>query len=250
LEINRDDHAVHESPLGYGQVRYLRSVRSPGHEAAPARSPGTGRARPALGGASKRRRLERDLHDAVQSELVALIARLALARQDPETPPGLAHTLAAIEDGAQAVLDSVRNIARGIYPPVLADFGLEEALRALAAAASVSMRLVGAAPRGTEDAEEAVYFACAEALQNVAKHAGNAARAQLGLLYHDGSLVVRISDDGQGFDPDPAGAGVGLRNIRDRIEDVGGTFELASKPGRGAVLTLALPWPTPVSRGR
>jgi signal transduction histidine kinase len=200
-----------------------------------------------LGGASERRRLERDLHDGVQSELVALIIKLAAAQQHPETPPALVPMLAAIEGRAQAALDSVRNIARGIYSPVLADFGLGQAMRAQAARAAVSMRLVGTAPRGTEEAEEAVYFACSEALQNVVKHAGDGARVEFGLLHRHASLVVRISDDGRGFDPDQATDGVGMQNIRDRIADLGGTFELASKPGCGTVLTLKLPWPT---RGR
>ena len=122
--------------------------------------------------ADDRRRLERDLHDGVQNELVALIVKLALAQEDPETPPPLVETLAGLEARAQAALDSVRNIARGIYPPLLADFGLAEALRAQAARAAVDVRLMGSAPRGTEAAEEAVYFACSEAIQNAAKYAG------------------------------------------------------------------------------
>jgi signal transduction histidine kinase len=203
-----------------------------------------------LGGASERRRLERDLHDGVQSELVAVIVKVAVAQQHPETPPALAQMLAAIEGQAQAALDSVRNIARGIYPPVLADLGLGEALRAQAARAAVSTRLVGTAPRAAEEAEEAVYFACSEAIQNVVKHAGEAARVVLRLIYHQGSLVVRISDDGQGFDPEQATDGVGLQSIRDRVEDLGGTVELASKPGCGTVLTVALPWPTTAERGQ
>jgi signal transduction histidine kinase len=219
-------------------------------DSAPVQSPAIGRARTALGRASERRRLERDLHDGVQSELVALIVKLAVAQQDPETPPALAHTLAALEGRAQAALDSVRNIARGIYPAVLADLGLREALCAQAARAGVNMRLVGTPPRGSEEAEEAVYFACSEAILNVVKHAGGAARVVLRFLPHQGSLVVCISDDGHGFDPDRAAEGVGLENIRDRIEDLGGTLELASKPGCGTVLTFDVPWPTGPDGGR
>jgi signal transduction histidine kinase len=239
---------VHDASLISGQVRYLRPPGSPLRDPAPVRSPATGRARAALGGTSERRRLERDLHDGVQSELVAVLFELAVAQQDPETPPALSRTLAAIEARAQAALDSVRNIARGIYPPVLADLGLAEALRAQAARAAVGMRLVGTAPRSVEEAEEAAYFACSEAIQNVAKHAGDGARVGLGLLCHPRSLVIRITDDGQGFDPDEATEGVGLQNIRDRLEDLGGTFGLASKPGFGTVLTLGLPWPTRADR--
>ena len=99
--------------------------------------------------ADERRRLERDLHDGVQNELVALIVMLALAQQDPEISPALIELLAGLEARAQAALDSVRNIARGIYPPLLADFGLAEALRAQTARAAVDVRLMGSAPRGT-----------------------------------------------------------------------------------------------------
>jgi len=244
----RASTGVHDASLASGRVRYLRQVDSSPRDSATVRSPGSGRARTALGGASERRRLERDLHDGVQSELVALIFELAVAQQNPETPPALAHALAAIEGRAQAALDLVRSIARGIYPAVLADFGLPQALRAQAMRAAVSMRLVGIPPRGSEEAEEAVYFACSEAIQNVAKHAGDTARVVLRLLHHHGSLVVRISDDGQGFDPDQTTEGAGLQNIRDRIVDLGGTFELASKPGGGTTTILALPWPTRADR--
>jgi len=217
----RANTPVHDASPISGQVRSLRPAGSPPGGSASVRSVRTGRARVALGGASERRRLERDLHDGVQSELVALIVKLALAQQDPETPPAFAHALAAIEARGQAALDSVRSIARGIYPPVLADFGLAVALRAQAARAAFGLRLVGTAPRAAEEADEAVYFACSEAIQNVVIHAGDAARVVLRLLHNHGSLVVRISDDGQGFEP-----------------------------GWGTVLTLALPWPKSVDRGR
>jgi signal transduction histidine kinase len=248
--IIRASTTVHDPSVSCSQACLLRPVDFPPHDSAPVPSPRTGRARDALAAASERRRLERDLHDGVQSELVALIFELAAAQQNPETPPALAYTFAAIEGRAQAALDSVRTIARGIYPPVLADLGLGEALCAQAARAAVNMRLVGTVPRGTEEAEEAVYFAGLEAIQNVVKHAGDDARVVLRLLQHRGSLVVRISDDGKGFYPDQATGGVGLQNIRHRIEDLSGTFELASRPGCGTVLTLALPWPTRANRGQ
>ena len=141
--------------------------------------------------ADERRRLERDLHDGVQNDLVALIVKLALAQQDPETPPALVEMLAGLEVRAQAALDSVRNIAHGIYPSLLADFGLAEALRSQAARAAVDVRLMGSAPRGNEAAEEAVYFACSEAIQNAAKHAGRGTQVTLRLHHHQGSLAAR-----------------------------------------------------------
>ena len=113
----------------------------------------------------ERRRLERDLHDGVQNGLVGLIVRLALAGEDPEIPPALRETLAGLEARAQAALDSVRNVVRGIYPPLLADFGIAKALREQAARATVDVSLAGTAPRSTDHAEAAAYFACSEAIQ-------------------------------------------------------------------------------------
>ena len=201
-------------------------------------------------GVDQRRRLERDLHDGVQSELVALVVRLALAAREPDTPPPIADLLAGLEARAQAVLDSVRDIARGIYPQHLADLGLREALRAETARAPIEVKVLGSAPRSTHEAEEAVYFSCSEAIQNASKHAGRAARVELRLTHGQGMLVLRIADDGPGFDPWRASTGAGLQNMRDRIHARGGVFRVASKPGCGTVLTISLPWPMRVDRGR
>ena len=232
-----------DTGLGPGNVRYLRSSVLLSAELKPIWGSRTGRARSALGGASERRRLERDLHDGVHTELVALIVKLAAAQQNPDIPFALADMLAGLEARALAAPDSVRNIARGIYPPVLADLGVREALRAQAAPAAVAASVVGVAPRSTEEAEEAVYFACSEAIQNAAKHAGHGSQVAVRPGHHHGSLSLQITDDGGGFDPDQTPEAAGLQHIRGRIEDLGGTFELASKPGSGTVLTLSLPWP-------
>ena len=173
-----DAHGEHEAA---SEHRALRSLVRSISDSEPIQTRRPPRARAAIPFADDRRRLERDLHDGVQNELVALIVKLALAQEDPETPPPLVETLAGLEARAQAVLDSVRNIARGIYPPLLADFGLAEALRAQAARAAVDVRLIGSAPRGSEAAEEAVYFACSEAIQNAAKYAGRGTRVALRL---------------------------------------------------------------------
>jgi signal transduction histidine kinase len=213
-------------------VRSLQPIRATRTEPAPI----------ALGGVADRQRLERDLHDGVQNELVALIVKLALAQECPETPPGLAQTLAQLEAHAQAALDSIRNIARGICPPQLADFGLREALRAQAVRVATRVSLVGTAPRSAEPAEEAVYFSCSEAIQNAAKHAGRSAHVTLRLDHDDETLRVRIADDGRGFDTARTPEGAGLQNMRDRIEGLGGRFHVASQPGLGTV-TISLPWP-------
>ena len=116
----------------------------------------------------ERRRLERDLHDGVQNEIVALIVKLHLADEDRHTPAELAGTLAALRAGAEATLDSVREIAQGIYPSSLATFGVQRALRVHTARAAMRVTLKGTAPRSTQEAEPAVYFSCLEAIQNVA----------------------------------------------------------------------------------
>jgi len=228
---------------GSGELRGLRSQLAPPRRFERSWPTASERAPIAAGGVNGRQRLERDLHDGVQNELVALIVKLALAQEDLETPPGLRRTPAELEAHAQAALDSVRNLARGIYPPQLADLGLPQALRAQAVRAASRVRLAGTAPRGTEQAEEAVYFCCSEAIGNAAKHAGHTAHVTLRLDHHHETLRVRIADDGWGFDPARTPEGAGLQNIRDRIEGHGGSFTVASRPGLGTVLAISLPWP-------
>jgi len=223
--------------------RHGRSPVASARNPQPIRPSWPTRARTTRAGLDERRRLERALHDGVQNELVALILELALAAHDPDTPPALASTLAGLEARAQVALDSVRDIARGIYPSLLADLGLREALLAQAVRAPINVSLVGNAPRSTEEAEDAVYFSCSEAIQNASKHAGRTAQVTLRLRYDQGSLAVHVADDGRGFDPAGAPDGAGLQNIRDRIRNLGGSFRVASDPGRGTVLTLSLPWP-------
>lgn len=195
------------------------------------------------GAAQERRRLVGDLHDGVQNELVALIVGLSLAEADRDTPPELAAMLSALGARAQATLDGIREIAHGNRPPLLVAAGAIEAIRVQAALAPMTVSLAGTAPRSSADAEEAVYFACLEALQNVAKHAGHSARVTLRLRYRDGTLAVRIADDGGGFPRVRVREGAGLTNIFDRLGSVGGTVRITSTPGRGTVLAVTLPWP-------
>ena len=137
----------------------------------------------------------------------------------------------------------MRDIARGVYPPLLAAFGVLAALRAQARRATVDVNVLGTAPRSTDEAEAAVYFSCLEAIQNVAKHAGRTGHVTLQLHHEHGTLVVPIQDDGIGFDPAHAETGAGLSNIRDRIQTLGGRVKLTSNPGHGNVVAIALPWP-------
>lgn len=241
---------AHDERAQPARRRYLRFPAAALADSPPMPVRSAAQTRTTLAGAGERRRWERDLHDGVQTELVALIVKLARAGQDPEAPPGLVRMLAELEAHAQAALDSVRNIAKGIYPPQLADFGLREALRAQAMRVPINVSLVGTAPRSTERAEEAVYFSCSEAIQNAAKHAGVTAHVTVRLDHHEQTLLMRIADDGRGFDPPRTSEGAGLRNIRDRIESLGGSFKVASRPGLGTVLTMSLPWPAAADGSR
>jgi signal transduction histidine kinase len=232
-----------------GEVRQLRAERlqlQP-QPAAPLVQPITasGPTRPRRTAAEEAecRRLERDLHDSVQNELVALLVKLTLIEEDRDTPPALAGSLASAGAHATAALDSVREITLGIPPLPLTKFGVLGALRAQATRAPAEVSLHGTAPRSTEAAEVAVYFSCLEGIQNVAKHAGRDTHVTCRLHHTHGNLTVRIADDGVGFDPAQTPAGAGLGNIRDRIQTMGGSVELTSRPGRGTVLTLSLPWP-------
>lgn len=216
--------------------------------------PGTTTA--ALARADERQRLARDLHDGVQNELLSLILRLKLAGEDRTTPSALAATFVALEDHAAAALASLREIAYGIYPLPPVKLGLAEALRAQAARAPIRVSIAVTTPRSTDEAEAAIYLCCSEAIQNVAKHAGPSAQVKLGLHHNHGVLAVRIEDDGRGFDPAQTTDGAGLRNIRERVQTLGGTLRITSTPGHGTVLTASLPWPPwqpttdPQSQGR
>jgi len=145
--------------------------------------------------------LDRSERTSGAALIEALIVTLTLAEQESSTPPALGGKLAELVARAEAALLSVREIAHGIYPSALAAFGLLTALRAQARRAPVDVNVDGIASRSTEDAEIGVYFSCLEAIQNVAKHAGRGARVTLQCQHHDGRLVVRIADDGDGFDP-------------------------------------------------
>ncbi|HEV3232135.1 MAG TPA: GAF domain-containing sensor histidine kinase [Candidatus Dormibacteraeota bacterium] len=198
----------------------------------------------------ERRRLERDLHDGAQQHLVALKVKLslaeALARKDPESARA---TLQQLKADADEALETLRDLARGIYPPLLADKGLEAALQAQARKATVPVTVEAAGiGRFSQEVEAAVYFSCLEALQNVQKYAG-ASHAGIRLMAVDGWLSFEVRDDGRGFDPDSAGGGTGLTNIADRLDALGGALTLDSAPGRGTRVAGRLPVPDPGAGG-
>jgi signal transduction histidine kinase len=151
-----------------------------------------------------------------------------------------------VRDGLHAALDDLRDLARGIYPPLLADQGLVPALQAQARKASLPVVIdADGIGRYPQDTEAAVYFCTLEALQNVAKYAG-AARATVGLSCSGGSLQFTVTDDGAGFDAASTRNGTGLQGMADRLAALGGSLHVSSQPGRGTTLTGQLPVPRPV----
>jgi signal transduction histidine kinase len=180
------------------------------------------------------RALERNIHDGAQQQLVALAVKLRLAETMVERDPeGVRRTLAQLQEDATATLEDLRDLARGIYPPLLADRGLAAALEAQARRAPVPVTLhpdgVG---RYAQDVESAVYFCCLEALNNVAKYAG-ASSVEVRLAHVDGELLFEVADDGAGFDPKATDHGTGLQGMADRLDAIEGTLEVSSAPGRG-----------------
>ena len=189
----------------------------------------------------ERRRLERDLHDGAQQQLVVLAVKQRLAeglvRQDPDRA---AQMLADLQSETAEALENLRDLARGIYPPLLADKGLGAALEAQARKAALSVRVeTDGIGRYPQDVEAALYFCCLEAIQNVSKYA-NASHATVRLSDEEG-LSFEVTDDGSGFDPSSTGYGSGLQGMADRLDAIGGTLEIRSRPGSGTTVTGRVP---------
>jgi signal transduction histidine kinase len=186
------------------------------------------------------RRIERDLHDGAQARLAVLGADLGLAAEAFDSDPAAARILIdRARENAEQALTELRELVRGVSPPILADRGLGGALDALAARSPVPVRLtVDLAERAPPAIETAIYFVLAEALANVARHAA-ATTATVDLRRAGDRVVVRVSDDGRGG-ADPAG-GTGLRGLRERLAALDGTLSLSSPPGGPTVLIAEVP---------
>lgn len=187
------------------------------------------------------RKLERDIHDGAQQQLVALSVKLGLVEQLAERDEQKAGALLAeLRGDAADALENLRDLARGIYPPVLADHGLAAALEAQARKSPVRVSLdANGSGRFRPEVEAAVYFCCLEALQNIAKYA-NATQATIHLERSNGDLTFEVVDDGMGFDP-PSVGGSGLTNMRDRVEALGGALEVTSERGSGSMIRGRIP---------
>jgi signal transduction histidine kinase len=189
-----------------------------------------------------RRRLERNLHDGAQQQLVALAVKQRLVGElIDRDPQKAASMIAELQADTADALDTLRDLARGIYPQVLADRGLTAALEAQIRKTPVPVELrPDSIGRHDQEIEAAVYFCCLEALQNVSKYA-NASRAVVRLEVDGPWLTFGVQDDGAGFDPAKTRLGTGLQGMSDRLEALGGGLEIRSEPGRGTTIAGRVP---------
>jgi signal transduction histidine kinase len=193
---------------------------------------------------TSRREIERNLHDGAQQHLVALAVKLGLARQiaedgDNETVLTMLETL---RGDVQTTIGELRELAHGIYPPLLRDRGLGEALRTAAIRCplpcDVDVDLPGRYP---EQVETAAYFCCLEAMQNAGKYAGEGATLEVHVRGDSEALCVELVDDGVGFDAENAKLGHGFMNMQDRLGAIGGKLDVESAPGKGTTIRATIP---------
>lgn len=191
-----------------------------------------------------RREIERNLHDGAQQHLVALAVKLGLARQiaedgETETVLSILETLRA---DVQATIGELRELAHGIYPPLLRDRGLAEALRTAAVRcplpSTVDVDLPGRYP---EAVETAAYFCCLEAMQNAGKYAGDGATLAVQVRGDESTLCFELVDDGAGFDTTTTAFGHGFVNMQDRLGAIGGELTVESAPGEGTRVRATIP---------
>ncbi|WJY37865.1 histidine kinase [Streptomyces sp. P9-2B-2] len=194
--------------------------------------------------AAELRRIERDLHDGAQARLVAMGMSLgtieALVERDPAQAKEL---LARARQSSAEALTELRDLVRGIHPPVLAERGLGDAVRALALRMAIPVEVAVALPgRLAAPVESAAYFAVSEVLTNAAKHSG-ADRIAVGLRHADGRLLITVSDNGRGFAATgpPPGGGTGLGGIERRLGTFDGTLAVSSPAGGPTLVTLEIP---------
>jgi signal transduction histidine kinase len=190
----------------------------------------------------ERRKLERNLHDGAQQHLVAIKVKLGLAGMLASRDPEKARaTLIELKGDADEALETLRDLARGIYPPLLAEKGLGAALQSQARKATIPVAVdADGIGRYSQDVEAAVYFSVLEALQNVQKYA-QASQATVRLREEVGTLRFEVVDDGRGFDVATTTRGTGLTNMADRVDALDGDVQLMSAPGHGTQLRGSLP---------
>ncbi len=192
---------------------------------------------------AERRRLERDVHDGAQQQLVALTVKLGIAKTlaEREDAPRTAALVEQVAADAGDAVTTLRELAHGIYPPLLAAEGLTVALQGQARKAAIPVEVIAdGVGRYPQEVEAAVYFCVLEALNNTAKYA-KATKAIVTLAQINGELTFQVVDDGVGFDPMATPRGHGLTNMSDRLHALDGTVAVTSQPGRGTTVAGSIP---------
>jgi signal transduction histidine kinase len=189
----------------------------------------------------ERRRFERDLHDGVQQQLIAIKLRLEMEAEDGDLSRSSRDRLRGIAETVEAALADVRGVAHGLYPPLLSASGLPAALRDHHehAASPPQIDAVGVG-RHSPEIESAVYYCCSEAIQNATKHGGRGVRVSVTLAEEDGELTFRVVDNGPGFAVGEV-RGLGLQSMEDRLGALGGRLTITTAPGRGTTVSGSVP---------
>jgi signal transduction histidine kinase len=187
--------------------------------------------------------LERNLHDGAQQRLLSLAIQLRLAADlaDEGTPP-TSESLFAMHHAVTEAVEELRDLAQGVYPARLTELGLARALHAVARRSPLRIEIDGATGAPLDEGTEvALYFVCLEAIQNASKHGGPDTVIRISFATDDDDLVVRIVDDGPGFDLEEHPASRGLLNMADRVGALGGELSIDTTPGFGTAITARLP---------
>jgi len=237
IEAQRAELAVHNEQLDSALQKSLDGLRSQAAELK------ASRARVVAAADSERRRIERNLHDGAQQHLTALAIKLSMVSELGEDDPALAKGL--LEEARCEVSDAIRelrDLAHGIYPPLLAEDGLPAALATAARWSTLPATVhAGQLGRYPADVEATVYFCCLEAIQNACKYAGRAATIVLRVREEAGTLAFQVIDDGKGFDAETRGLGAGFLNMADRLGALGGSLNVESALRRGTTVSGTIP---------
>jgi signal transduction histidine kinase len=190
-------------------------------------------------------RLERDLHDGAQQRLVATTVQLRVALHKLDrTPASVRTTIPAVHCELNETIAELHELAQGIFPSLLRDFGVTAALQDIAARSTMPITVTDSGiGRHTLEIETGLYFCCLEALTNASKHAGPRASIRVSLTTtNTNHLVLTIDDDGYGYDTKTAATGLGCHNMVDRINTLGGSLAVTSTPGKGTNVSVLLPF--------
>jgi signal transduction histidine kinase len=193
---------------------------------------------------NERRKLERDLHDGVQQRLIGVRIKLAIAGESGGDADALGSELDGVGEDLDEAIDELREVAHGLYPPVLSRMGLLNGLQHVSYHTTTPVAIdASGIGRHAVELESAVYYCCLEAIQNATKHGGAAVHVSIALREDDDNLIFEVTDDGSGFDPSQAHGGTGLQNMRDRVGALDGNVSIVTAMGEGTTVSGSIPLP-------